>query len=318
MPLATTPPNSLSPQKPRRNYAVLIGLVVFAVFVQIPLLIAALWLIGTGSARVGIGTDGFSNDGDAAKGIRIRHPAHIASAVTHPAALTVDSPTGVVIECRADPTIFPDDWHSDESLKAVAIDSNEIPRATRLMQEALRRYPPSFVTKNLGHIYLISDLTLDSTGASGTCAGRAVYIVDDGMDNSYDDDFVKGTLHHEFAHLLFSNYAANFDPAGWTALNPKGFEYGTGSTNAIKDGKDSEDLEPGLLNKGFVCQYATSELEEDFVCTAEQLMLDKGQFWKEVDHYPVMKKKVDIVVAFYHKIIPNFTEAYLRKNAYDE
>lgn len=313
-----TPPDSLSPQKPKRSYTVLIGLALFGVFVQIPLLIAAFWLIGSGSAKGGKDTDSFGNDGYAADGRGSRrHPADTASTDTHPAALSVDKPTGVVIEARADPTIFPADWRSDDSTQAVPIRTTEIPRATRLMQKALRRYPPTFIQKNLGHIYLVSDLTLESTGASGTCAGRAVYVADDGKENDYDDDFLKGTLHHELAHLLFSNYAANFDADKWQALNPPGFEYGSGSTNAIKDGKDSEDIEPVLLNKGFVCQYATSELEEDFVCTAGQLMLDKTQFWHEVDHYPIMKKKVEIVVAFYHKIIPGFTEDYLRRNASD-
>jgi hypothetical protein len=154
-------------------------------------------------------------------------------------------------------------------------------------------------------------------GASigGTYTDDTIYIVDGGTALGYTDHFIERAFHEEYSSILFRRYQNYFDAYGWKELNPPDFSYYGSGYDAIKEGHAALDYDPDLLFDGFINQYATSEIENDFNAIASRLMSGEAEFWQAFDEYPGIRDKALLVMDFYQKINPIFTEDYFRSLA---
>ena len=131
----------------------------------------------------------------------------------------------------------------------------------------------------------------------------------------YTDFYLEKSFHHEFSSILFRNYGLLLDTVEWKKTNGNVFDYNDpeSGVGAISSKKSSEELDTALARIGMLTQYAMSSLENDINTIAQNLFLPDNNFWDITDHYPLIKKKVKLLVAFYNKISPIFTEQYFRK-----
>ncbi len=82
---------------------------------------------------------------------------------------------------------------------------------------------------------------------------------------------------------------------------------------AIKNGWASLHFDQSLAREGFLNQYATASLEEDFNATAQSIFAGSADFWRAVDRYDALRNKTRLAIQFYQALEPMFTEVYFRE-----
>ncbi len=126
------------------------------------------------------------------------------------------------------------------------------------------------------------------------------------------DSWLKQTLFHEIGHLVADQRDAKFSSKKWSALNGAGFHYGKGRLYAIKSEVQESEPRDFYFAQGFASNYAQSSVDEDFACLSEYMMSGDKDFWKAVDEYPLLAKKVAYAVKIYGNLDKGFTETYFR------
>ena len=105
------------------------------------------------------------------------------------------------------------------------------------------------------------------------------------------------------------------DTTAWKKTNMAGFDYNDpeSGVGAIRNHQSSQDLDTFLCRHGFLTQYSYSSLENDINTVAQNLFMPSTGFWNIVDQYPAVRKKITLLIAFYNRINPFFTEKYFRE-----
>lgn len=224
-----------------------------------------------------------------------------------------DPRTGVSIRCDVDSQMFPVAWQGGAiQASAMPLDRSEVDRSVACATAALGVYPTELVKRNLRTVYFAKELRFFHIPYGGTNSLDAVYISNMGASQGYTDAFLRGAFHHEFSSILLRNYADQFDRAAWREANAPGTEYRDGGTQAIADGSADMKYRPKYNVDGFLNQYGTASIEEDFNTYAEALLSGDREFWGVVARYPRVAKKKDLAVAFYKSLDPQFTEDFFR------
>lgn len=235
----------------------------------------------------------------------------LVNQVTDP-TIVIHKPTGIRIVCKNEPDMFPQSWMTEEiDAKSVPLDASEVARSQKAVIQALDCYPAKAL-KSLKVIYVSKEISFYGLGYGGTNSLDTVYITNDGPSKGYTDDYIRSTVHHEYSSILLRNFSSYLDQAAWTKTLPPSFTYRQGGTESVRTGTASTRYNPDFMKDGFLAQYATSSQEEDFNMTAEGLFSANPKFWAAVDQYPLLKGKVQIVVNFYKKLDPAFTETFFR------
>ncbi len=227
----------------------------------------------------------------------------------------------VKVVFKFDPSIFPDSWQANPILaKGEAIDSTEIARCKVITASALKKYPTPILYMNLKTIYFVRSEKFYEVGFGATNYHDALYISDNGKEKGYTDRFIEQSIHHEFSSILFRNYGWLLDTASWNKANLPGFGYTDteSGVGAIRKNESSQDLDTALASKGFLTQYAHSDIENDINTIAQNLFSPAPGFWKIVDAYPRIRQKVNLLIRFYHSILITFTEQYFREFEKDQ
>jgi hypothetical protein len=214
-------------------------------------------------------------------------------------------------------TIFPPSWQEAPiSAKADPIIAGEVSRSKFITAKALAKYPVEMLAANLHAVYWLKKMSFYDVGYGGTNSTDALYLTNNGTSLGYTDDYLEQTFHHEFSSILFRNYPSMFDTSAWKAANLN-FDYNDpeDGVGAIRNNASSQDLDTILCKRGMLTQYAMSSLENDINTVAQNLFCPSPGFWKIVDQYPRVKKKVNLLIAFYRKISTTFDESYFRKMA---
>lgn len=184
-----------------------------------------------------------------------------------------------------------------------------------LLHEEWTKYPIGWVkATGLRTIALVSGLRVMGEGraAMPDLAGRALYL-----DISYLDapeTYVRSVIHHEFYHLVEGvHFGSMFYPdKAWAALNPAGFRYKGGGAMAYRDKHYFHTEHP---RTGFVTAYAQYALEEDKAEVYAYLMTTaryrRLEVWLATDD--ILKRKVAYLLAFFERVDPSFTAAYLAR-----
>ena len=211
-------------------------------------------------------------------------------------------------------SIFPKHWYNRNIAgSAESLDSSEIDRSKKTLNIAIKKYPRTVLQKNLKKVYFLKSLYFYSVNYGGTYWKDTLYIANSGERLGYTVSFVEKTIHHEFSSILMEHYPRFFNKKEWIKFNHVDFKYGSGGQKEIKEGKDSEEINSELNEKGFLTEYGMSSLENDLNEIAQNLFVPEAGFWDAVNKYPKLKHKVDLAIIFYGKIDPIFTEAYFKE-----
>jgi len=178
-----------------------------------------------------------------------------------------------------------------------------------IVQTALNKYPKDILENNLFEIYVLKSLSFYGQPFGGTSSNNQIFITNAGRDKGYDSEFIERAFHHEFSSILLRNYFTCFNSDQWEATNTG--VYGTGGINAIKTNQASKKIDQALLRRGFLYQYATSSLENDFNAFAENLFAPNEAFEKIIDSkMDKILQKYIMAIEFYYCIHPHFDEVF--------
>ncbi len=229
----------------------------------------------------------------------------------------VDDRTGIKIIFSADGKIFPDNWYEENiNAQGISLDTTEYNRSEKIVKAALQKYPVELLKKNIKKIYILKNVTFYGQSFGGTNSTSNVYLSNNGINEGYTDFYLEQLFHKEFSSILLRNYKKNFKEEEWVKYNSDDFTYGNGGVQALKDNKDSENLDTELNKAGFINQYATSSIENDFNAFAGNLFLPKNEFIQAITDHNNLKKKRKIIMEFYSKLDNSFTEKYFDEILY--
>ncbi len=220
---------------------------------------------------------------------------------------------GVHITWALRPNMFPQSWRTSKiDAQAKPLAKEEIARSLAVVKKALAKYPKSILYRNLYEVYIVSELTYYGISAGGTNSRDKVYIVNAGKNQGYSDEQIEKLFHAEFSSILMRNYHRRFPYRSWKENNPPTFLYGGSGVEAIREKKSSQVQEELYLSKGFLSEYATSTLENDFNAIAQHLFMGEKKFWNHVEKHPKLLSKIKLGVSFYQSIHSDFTEEFFR------
>ncbi len=223
---------------------------------------------------------------------------------------------GILISFRYSATIFPVSWQvAPINANGELIDNAEIQRCKEIIVKALKKYPAAALQKDLKAIYFLKSISFYDVGYGGTNSTDALYLTDDGTGTGYSDLYLEQTFHHEYSSILYRNHPSFINEKEWKKANIKDFDYNDpeNGVGAIRNNESSQDLDTALCKKGFLTQYSLSGIENDINTFAQNIFSPSEGFWKIVDQYPRIKKKVKILIDFYNKIDDHFTDDYFKK-----
>ncbi|MBL7731113.1 MAG: hypothetical protein JNM88_08045 [Chitinophagaceae bacterium] len=223
---------------------------------------------------------------------------------------------GISIQFSYSLSVFPPSWQAAPvNAGGVQIDNNEVRRSLEITIRALNKYPQNALRYDLRTIYFLKSMKFFGVGYGGTNSTNAVYLTNNGVAMGFTELYMEQTFHHEYSSILYRNHPGWFDDKAWQANNPPGFIYNDpeNGVGAIRNNASSQDLDSGFCKKGFLTEYSQSSLENDLNTFAQNLFSPSEGFWKLVDKYPLINRKVKVLVKFYNRLDPAFTEAYFRK-----
>ncbi len=210
--------------------------------------------------------------------------------------------------------MFPESWRKAPiSAEATALESKETARSLKVVLRSMEKYPAGVLKQNLKEVYVSKRIAFYGLVYGGTNSLDVVYVSNDGEVKGFTSEYIQGAFHHEFSSILLRNFGANLDMKAWRASQPSGFKYRGDGTSSLREGTASTRYEAEYHKQGFLAQYATSSLEEDFNMMAEGMLTGNPDFWKAIDAHPLLKSKLAAVAKFYGKLDPVFTESYFRK-----
>lgn len=222
-------------------------------------------------------------------------------------------PAGTKIYFNSDKKIFPRSWRNKSiNPMATPVSYSEQGRLLDITQKSLDKYPDKVIRSNLKEIYILKTLMFFGLEYGGTYHKRKLYFTDNGIEKGYTDEYIEGTIHHEFSSIILKRNNNYFDEAAWLAANPIGFVYGEGGVEALKSENTSLELDSSLYIQGFLNEYSLASLEEDFNCFAEYIFISGEEFWQAWEQSEAIRKKTEILISFYNRIDPFFTLEYLK------
>jgi len=156
-------------------------------------------------------------------------------------------------------------------------DEGVLAAATVLVVDELTLLPRSFLERaGLRRVVLCADLREERRPIPSLPNYRNTLLLDAGGSTGY----MRRLVHHEVFHFadLADDGIVRGDPA-YAALNPPGFEYGSGGRSM----RQRSSAAFGEAPAGFVSRYATSAVEEDkaevfaFLMTRPEAMAELGR-----------------------------------------
>lgn len=223
---------------------------------------------------------------------------------------------GVAVIFSYSTSIFPVSWQAPPiNAKGKPLTASEIPRCKTVMIKALEKYPAGALKNELTAVYFLKSMAFYDVGYGGTNSTDNLYLTNDGAAKGYTSLYLEQTFHHEYSSILYRNHPTYLNETAWKNANIDGFDYNDpeNGVGAIRNNESSQDLDEELCNKGFLTQYSLSGLENDINTFAQNMFSPSPGFWEIVDRFPRINKKLQLLIAFYNKIDPLFTEEYFRK-----
>ena len=177
-------------------------------------------------------------------------------------------------------------------------------RSQEVLRRAMRRYPPSMLTRHLRFVYVSRRLFQQGEELSGLYVYMppGLCLAVGSPKEDFDALWLRNTFHHEFSHALYTQ-RPGFPRKEWLAQNAPGFFYDGSYAEASYDEFATTE---SLAEQGLVNSYAASEMAEDFAEVAERVMGNDAEFWRACRKYPRLAEKARLVVRFYQRVEPKF------------
>jgi hypothetical protein len=233
---------------------------------------------------------------------------------SYPRDTYIDERTSTEIFFLASERVFPAHWYGTRiNAEVETLSRTERNRMIGLLQRAFAKYPDQVLRDHLHRVYLFRTMQFYGIHYSGTNAANTVYMSDDELNPLYSDQFIEQVFHHEFSSILKRAYPNRLKVKHWEEINPIWFDYGNGGVDAIRNGEASMELDPDLFSSGFLSEYSQASLEEDINVFAQNIFTGSVSFWNIVDEHERIRRKAELLIAFYHSIDPTFDEKYFRR-----
>ncbi len=238
----------------------------------------------------------------AASAMALLHPA-VAADKAH-----IDEQLGFIqtqfnvrVHYQLDPAaFFPESWRKPTlAMTAREIDLDEVERLVPIIKAFMAKHPASVVRAELEHIYLLGGLSFRGKPYGGTHAGRSMYIICDGVENRYTEEFMLQRFHSEFSSILFEQHP--FPAAVWSQLNPAGFTYSGNGFEAL-DNPSRYDKSERSCSEGFLLNYCRSSMENDFNMISAWLFTKKGELDSASQKHEPIRQKQALAEQFYKSI----------------
>ncbi len=195
---------------------------------------------------------------------------------------------------------FPPEWQNPSLVLAASeIDVAEVTRLLPIIQQFLDAHPVSVVRTDLENIYLLRELSFRGKPYGGTHKDKSMYIICDGVDKRYDDEFMLCRLHSEFSSILLEHHA--FPTNSWNQLNPAGFTY-SGNGFGMVDNPSRFDSTDRSCSDGFLVNYCRSSLENDFNMISSWLFTKKDALDDVSRRHGKISQKQALAEQFYLSI----------------
>jgi len=192
---------------------------------------------------------------------------------------------------------FPPEWQIPYlALSASEIDVAEVTRLLPTIRQFLATHPVSVVRVDLEHIYLLRELSFLGKPYGGTHKDKSIYIICNGVENRYNDEFMLCRLHSEFSSILLEHHS--FPTNAWNQLNPEGFTY-SGNGFKMVDNPCRFDFSERARSEGFLLIYSQSSLENDFNMLSAWLFTKKGELDGVSQQHSKIQQKQAIAEQFY-------------------
>jgi len=233
--------------------------------------------------------------------------------LTAPSDTTIN---GIKVEFEYSLSIFPTSWQiAPINARAENMPRSEIMRTKAVITDALNKYPLPLLKQELTGVYFVRTMRFYDVAYGGTNSENSVYISNDGVKMGYTANYIEQTFHHEFSSILLRNHPSFLDTAEWKKANIPGFDYNDpeNGVGSIRKNQSSQDLDTVLTQQGFLTQYSLSSLENDINTVAQNIFCPSPDFWLITEKYPRVKRKVKLLITFYNRINPIFTEEYFKK-----
>jgi hypothetical protein len=211
--------------------------------------------------------------------------------------------------------IFPATWTAAPiNGTGTSLARGEQERTRTVIRRSIAKYPPEIIKLNLVTVYVLKNMSFYGVGYGGTNSNDVVFLTNNGEELGYTDNYIEQTFHHEFSSILYRNYPLWLDAVAWNQVNPPDFNYRDpeNGVGAIRNNESSQELDTVLCRHGFLTQYAMSGMENDINTIAQNLFRPSPGFWAAVDQYPAIREKTKILIRFYYRLHPRFTENYFR------
>lgn len=209
---------------------------------------------------------------------------------------------------------FPAEWRTRQvNAQAEPLAPSEAERSVAIARRAMAKYPPELLSRHLDGVFFASRLKFYGLSYGGTYSANRLFLANRGSSQGFTDQYLEESFHHEFSSVLLANRPDALDERAWRAAGSIG--YRSSGAEAVASGHASTRYSAALHEKGFLAEYATASLEEDFNMMAEGLFAGGSQFWGAVDTYPRLNRKMRLAVQFYQRLDSSMSEAYFRQFA---
>ena len=197
---------------------------------------------------------------------------------------------------------FPPEWlREPPNCEGAQVDLVEAERLPPIVEQFASTYGTSFMGRDLRDLYLVSELRCFGRSFGGTNGTAAVYIKVGAAERGFTDEFLLSMLHSEFSSILMRNYS--FPRDEWENANPPGFAYSENAVQVVEESGQYE-LSEELLADGFLAQYATTSIENDFNILASWLFTRQSELCQYAERYEAIKHKANLAIQFYNTIDP--------------
>jgi hypothetical protein len=225
----------------------------------------------------------------------------------------LDKKTGTLIRWVNDDNMFPKSWQTKE------ID----PKASPLMEEnlifsfyitlyELQKYPKELLKDTIKEIYLVHSLFLYGSSSGGVYGSKKIFLSNRGKDFGFTEKFLIETFHRNVAGLLMTNFPYQLNTIKWNECNPSEFAYRNGKNDSMEYEGPELMGDNYYFSQGFLNEYATTGLIMDFQEYSAKLFSGDQDIWLLYESFDRIKRKTDIVLAFYLDLDNSLTREYFK------
>lgn len=210
--------------------------------------------------------------------------------------------------------MFPRNWYNGKiNAHVTSLNTDEQIRSLKIIQKTLKKYPNNFIKRHLKKIYILHTLQFFNKKFGGTYSIEkgAIYLSNKGIFLGYTDNYIERTFHAEFSSILLNTYPHLFSKEKW--LNYSLVKHGNSGVTALKNGNADTNFSKEFHIKGFLNQYASSSIENDFNSFAKNIFCDKHSFWRITEKYSLIKQKKELIINFYQSLDNQFNESFFKK-----